>query len=307
MPPSKAGTEEQNSAAIDASLMARKPKRENLKPPGRCIFCGRVAGTRDPDTGKAVKMSKQHLFPVWMHTPFPKTAKSHIERHVSYQADLGPSWNEPKQGDPRARQLRIICEAHCNNGWISELEDQTKQFMLPMMKGENLSLDESQQKLLALWICVVTIVWEFTDTSNIVIPASDRKYVYQTREPPSTWTIWVGQNKGTGWPWGRTHYSFTIPPPELRNRPPNKPLPKSLRKNYQISSLQVAELFTQATSTTDPDMLRFERLVSLKLMGLHRVWPAIRRNIEWPSNHLLDDQKAFFHARRTHIVATKFR
>lgn len=277
--------------------MPNKPKRSKLKPPGKCIFCGRTAGSIDPDSGKTLSMSKQHLFPVWMHKEFPKTAVSNSQLLTRFKGGRLQSDLRERQGDIKARQLRIVCKEHCNGGWIRTLEEATSKFLRSLMKGEKFTLLPQQQELLALWICVETIIWEYTHPPSICVPEAHRTYVYENREPPAGWNIWIGLNKGRGWDCRSAHFSYTVETP----RAANFKLVGTSPYNYQVTSLQIGQLFMHASSCTAAPGVAHDS--AFRHSGLKRIWPLRGRKISWPSNYLLNDVAATTIANRVNAIA----
>ena len=132
--------------------MATRPRHQNLKPPGKCIFCGRTAGQREPD-GKRIKMTKEHAWPDWVGEIIPLKADSHMTI-TSEAHDTGRQNEQIKnhQGDLSQRKVRNICNI-CNNGWMSRLEQrEAKPILTPMILGHELTLGDREIKIIVKWI-----------------------------------------------------------------------------------------------------------------------------------------------------------
>jgi len=201
--------------------MGKPPKRSNLKGPGKCIFCGRTAGAKEGSI--TVSMSRQHLWPEWMQTPFPKTHDQHTNFQIKTKLLPGKTIAiQPAlkiaQGDIKSRKLKIICEYHCNNGWISIVEESTKEFLIPLIKGEFFTLTEEHQRKLALWLAIVCTVWEYTDVPTQAVPAEDRQYIHSQREAPPHWSAWIGTYQGTEWQTRYRHHGAHAVPTHLDDR-----------------------------------------------------------------------------------------
>lgn len=276
--------------------MVKQPKRTNLKGPGVCIFCGRTAGT--VEDGITISMSKQHLWPKWMQKPFPQTHTHHSNNQVrtrfySDHAAVQRSF-QPYQGDIKTKQMRIVCKYHCNNGWISDVEDSTKEFLIPLIKGEFFSLLVEHQHKFALWLAIVSTIWEFTDPHSQAIPPGDREHIFSKRRPPPHWSMWIGHYQGTMLKtWYRHHGNYAATP--------DSPLPanfiSSHPPNLQISSLQIGELFMHVASSSVPSVWQFDHGFSFP--GLSRIWPNGGHPIQWPSLTTLSDSTALVIADRT--------
>src|SRR5271169_2401942 len=76
------------SAHMANPLMSKKRLRQNLKPPGKCIFCGGPGVTHE------------HLFSDWLRDLFPRSA---ADTHTIAQA---VAWT------PRPRFVRQIRQGH---------------------------------------------------------------------------------------------------------------------------------------------------------------------------------------------------
>jgi hypothetical protein len=269
--------------------MSNKSKRRFLKPPGKCIFCGRLAGSVDRATGQTVTLSKQHLWPKWMQKPFPKTNSNHAFVRVRLIPFPGRSIAimpslDARQGDVKSRRLRIVCEQHCNNGWISGIENATREFLVALIRGEAFTLLPDHQRTFATWLSIAMTMWEFTDPPTMAIPSEDRAYLCSHREPPPGWHMWIGQYQGIEWVDRYRHHGLCAFERIIR-----LPLNTSheYTPNYQISSLQTGALFMHVSSSTVPGIILDES--KLRLNGLHPLWPLSGSNICWPSNTILSD------------------
>ena len=101
--------------------MAKTPKRSNLRPPGRCIFCGGGG------------LSKEHMWADWLHAYIPRIAPEHRTRSTLIHLENQEISTQRRAGDPHSRRIRCVC-GPCNNGWMSALQEKTKPFMVPMLK-----------------------------------------------------------------------------------------------------------------------------------------------------------------------------
>lgn len=91
--------------------------------PTACLFCENPAGNRE------------HLWPKWIHE----------------RKNFGPIrhkiGNRPEKivGDPE-QTIKTVCSV-CNNGWMSQLEDENKPIIASMFSDLTIPLDEGQQAL----------------------------------------------------------------------------------------------------------------------------------------------------------------
>jgi hypothetical protein len=99
-----------------------------------CIFCPRT------------DLSKEHVWADWLKNRIPKNMPS----YSSLSAIAYPTHTEFKRqkisGDIQSRKLRVVCERHCNNGWMSRLQETAKPYLLPFVLGQVSALDASAQR-----------------------------------------------------------------------------------------------------------------------------------------------------------------
>jgi hypothetical protein len=123
----------------------------------KCIFCLAKAN------------SLEDALPHWITDQFKASepCKAQLERHGAkvniwhvYQPELS---------------IRCVCQS-CNNGWMSDLESQTKIYLQPLLMGEKCVLDISGQTTIALWSLKTAMVIEALD------PPQQRMYTQQEHE-----------------------------------------------------------------------------------------------------------------------------
>lgn len=123
----------------------------------KCLFCLAKAN------------SLEDALPHWITDQFKASepCKAQLERHGNkvniwqvYQPELS---------------IRCVCKS-CNNGWMSDLESQTKIYLQPLLMGEKSVLDISGQTAIAVWSLKTAMVLEALD------PPQKRIYTQQERE-----------------------------------------------------------------------------------------------------------------------------
>jgi hypothetical protein len=72
--------------------------------------------------------------------------------------------------------VRCVC-ADCNNGWMSELEDEVKPVLTPLLKNHRTTLTRDDQILLATWATKTGLVHQGRDRVTRM-PAKHFRYVY---------------------------------------------------------------------------------------------------------------------------------
>jgi hypothetical protein len=94
--------------------------------------------------------------------------------------------------------VRMPCEL-CNNGWMSELENDVKPFVTDMaFRGQKTLLDEARQLSLVRWIVKTAMVNEFTGaaTEHKYFTSSERLAFKESFAIPSNVWIWLARYDG---------------------------------------------------------------------------------------------------------------
>jgi hypothetical protein len=141
--------------------------------PTLCLFCDNNSGNRE------------HLWPKWIH----ERKKFGPLRHK-----VG---NRPEKivGNPQ-QKIKTVCSV-CNNGWMSQLEDENIPIIGCMFADVAIPLDEGQQSLVSAWAVKTAMVVDSIQGRDL----SRRFYkrdecvsmrLYRTI-PPRT-RIWIGHS-----------------------------------------------------------------------------------------------------------------
>jgi len=169
---------------------------------------------------------------------FPQEAIPEHDEVVSVRTRKVVPVGTPKvlsrQGGAITKKLRVVCET-CNNEWMSELEDQVKPILTPLILGQEIVLNPAMQKTLAEWISLKTMIAEHNVPADVIVRQEDRDKFLRDRMIPPYFRIWVMSSKSEKW---RSRYirhnaTFTLP---------SKPL-MSPRKNTQTIAWGVGRLF----------------------------------------------------------------
>src|SRR2546425_141995 len=107
-----------------------------------CICCGRgLSGGR----------TREHVIPEWL--------LEHLDLNLEtfYQQVMSTSEGEvlkQRQHEMQAFVYSRICE-ECNNGWMSDLENEAKTLLVPLIEGERTAfqLTGAEKLLFAKWSC----------------------------------------------------------------------------------------------------------------------------------------------------------
>lgn len=171
--------------------MSKNPKRKNLRPQGKCAFCGNPG------------ITKAHIFPEWLQPFNPATGDAHEEitgRFETFESSalMAPYSIRIRQGSTGSRKVRKVC-GKCNSGWMSSIEERCKPIVVNLLNGEDIALNLDSQKLLAAWLSLIAMTHELLKVLTPAIPHTDREYLRANQEPPPRWRIWLARYPGRRW------------------------------------------------------------------------------------------------------------
>jgi hypothetical protein len=147
--------------------MTREGKR-------RCGFCGRSG-----------KLTGEHLWADWLRELLSNKEAPFPHRRTSTIGGLDHQWLMP----PFTLRVNEVCRA-CNNGWMSELEEQAKPLLKPMILGKPTQLSERDQVTLATWAAKTAMVYQLT-TKHRAIRPYEYEYLRLHLKPRSPAQVWL--------------------------------------------------------------------------------------------------------------------
>jgi hypothetical protein len=243
--------------------MSKKPKRTNLKPPGRCIFC---PGTR---------MSKEHFWSTWSKSMLPVGKEdayheekiTHTRKTILVKREL-----RTRPGSAASKKMRVVCE-NCNNEWMNEVEVRARPILEPLIAGRPTVLNENQQRILAEWITMKCMVAEHNTPEDVVISRADKEAFKSDRTIPSHISIWIGRHNVSAWctTFARHTASLSLtlnPPPSVR----------AGRKNVETIAFGIGALFIYVM-VSDPEFVDLNDLIAVS--HLPRLLPTTAAPILW--------------------------
>ena len=250
--------------------MSKKPKRANLKPPGKCIFDGRTG------------LTKAHIFPVWLNEHIAERTDRHVlavgitETFVPQTVTPSP-WAKVRQGDSGTLKVRKVC-GPCNSGWLGSLETPAKPHVLSLMNGEDVVIDQQMQKHLAAWLCAITMLVDADAQAGSAISQVDRDFFQANREPPQTWRIWIARYCGNKW------QEHRIKRVGLRVQSTPEINADRLVCNTQNTTLVLRQFCAHIFSSTVVD-----DFAGYEGVELQKLWPLTGENFAWTRAARLDD------------------
>lgn len=241
-----------------------------------CIFCGKTDS----------KPSREHVLAQWISREFPGKAVWDIENIVT-----GVSF--------KASHIRLISRkpcTRCNTGWMRQLESAAKPILVPLMKGERVTLTPDDQLLIARWFAKTVIIHEFLDKGPYFFQPYERKALESSLDLPAPTLFFLAQYAG---PKPVTTHAIHIPLIAGQNSERATPV------DGYAATFTIKQLAMQLFSLRVSPELPFEN-VSLFLPGnlsdmAVQIWPVIDPALRWPPPYFLgdDDSLDFFKTRWT--------
>lgn len=142
----------------------------------QCLFC---SGRAD---------SKEHLWPRWILDRQP--------HEDPFQHTMGTG---PTKQISSPITVRCVCD-RCNNGWMSQLENQIKPLVGSLMADISLTLNRDQQNILAIWGLKTAMVMDATKGKETTrcYQRKDRSNLKDQSVIPRMTMVWLGRFEGTG-------------------------------------------------------------------------------------------------------------
>jgi hypothetical protein len=173
---------------------------------------------------------------------------------------------------------------------MHDLQDATKPILIPLLKGEQSSLNRSQQNTLAIWSAMTTICAEYLNPQDAAVSVVDRRWLYTDRTVPASFRIWIGNYKRHNWPAHWTHHSLRITEHEGANGWGRHP-DGSPRPNTQTTTFVAGQFYLHVFVCPFHEILgRFELAPRARAL-LAPIWPIREDAIFWPP-HVMTDRDA---------------
>jgi hypothetical protein len=252
------------------------------KLPGKCIFCG------------GGNLTKEHFWPDWVGTVLG------ISNTVNRVEDLwtrSPGQPVPKlinrQERPgpthKKKKIRKVCST-CNNGWMSEIENELTTVLGPLIVDREVTLSPEDQHTLAIWTTLKTFIAEWSIPNNVVPPQELRTDFMTSRTIPPNLTIWIAQCGRDGWEaaYYRDVHTIGLSPEErfFRTSP-----------NIQCLTFGVGGLLVHVRHLTIEGLSINLNTVEERL--IFQIWPNPAKAIQWPPSRRLQ----WFEASRiAHVI-----
>jgi len=233
-----------------------------------CIFCDQTA------------RSKEHFWPVWMHKELPPSEPDakHDRPHYSYHPSTGPITKGVvgRPGGVEKLSIRAVCN-ECNNGWMNQVEERARPHLTKMLKGEAVELSMEDQKNVAQWIALKSIVSEHSNPETAVTPKNDRVAFRETGTIPDYFNIYA-TTQVTGSHIGllRNSHGFALSPDG-----PQPPFVETTQ-NIQTISFIFGSIFVHVNAARIDNFALEEKVIIPAFYGTCRLWPPQSKIMEFP-------------------------
>jgi hypothetical protein len=132
-----------------------------------CVFCSRPG------------ISAEHVLPRWLKAAFDSGDLT--RGPVVRMSEAGVHRHEQRLLDGR---VKAVC-AQCNNGWMSRLEEEVRDFLPEMIRGRVVWLDHGRLEALAAWSLKTVFMFREANRhpTREIIPVEDYTAFYRDRQP----------------------------------------------------------------------------------------------------------------------------
>jgi hypothetical protein len=132
----------------------RRIFRQVMARPQRfCIFCD------------GPHLSKTHIWPEWLNTLLqpPGTRLEELD----HARIISNRKSRIREGSIFTQKPYLCCIT-CNTGWMRKFEDEMCSFAKPLFAPPtgDVILDDTKQRILAVWVALITILAEFIDRDS---------------------------------------------------------------------------------------------------------------------------------------------
>ncbi len=163
---------------------------------------------------------------------------------------------------------------------MSQLQEKTKPYLVPMLLGKQVSLYKNGQTALAAWTTMFVMTADFLDKNAVSITAEERSWFKARQRPPADWRIWIGryERPATARRW--LHFTLDIVEDEVEILAKGAPQ----TSHAQTSTILLGDhlIIHVMSSPVMRQIIKRWSLLPAATPAMVQVWPIIRRRIDWP-------------------------
>src|SRR5690606_9354269 len=139
------------------------------------------------------------LWPEWLQSVLPRP--EHYEHYKNAHHTGRATWRKSevsageasypigrkiRPGHMWTRKVREVCRS-CNNGWKSRLQEAAKPRLVPLITGGWREISPGDQKILAAWAVMFTMVLELAHDETNTHTLEQRREFSLKLAPPKNW------------------------------------------------------------------------------------------------------------------------
>lgn len=152
-----------------------------------CVFCG-----------STTTLTAEHVFASWIG------GLGLIEGNASTVSGFLNEMPRVLPPTPAfSQRVKMVC-ASCNNGWMSELENNARRILQPLILGTSTSIAPADRALAALWAFKTALVSLLMSTApdreaGYGVPPEEYELLYESRatqEPLTDTQVWISRYEG---------------------------------------------------------------------------------------------------------------
>lgn len=154
-----------------------------------CPFCGRNDS----------KPSREHILANWIATKFPEGVWT-LTDLTGPVGGIGP----PKlvRQVKSVNSLGVIAKrpcVRCNTGWMKQLEDRISPLLTPLMNGNIVTLNPTEQQLIVRWFLKTVMALELRRDRNYetYFTQTERQTLMKSSHIPATTMVFLARYHGT--------------------------------------------------------------------------------------------------------------
>lgn len=176
-----------------------------------------------------------------------------------------------RPGWAKSSRIRVVCIS-CNNGWMSQIEEEAKPILTPMIKGEVTILNREEQESLARWISLKVLICEHAGGTPISSPEVRQKFMHD-RSPLRGMNIWLSRCDAA---WSQSAFS--------RQTASIRIDPVGTTDSYPVQNVQTVTIgIGNAFFYIDNNLADAGFNIEFRNRGtFSRVWPVVDERLFWP-------------------------
>jgi hypothetical protein len=175
-------------------------------------------------------------------------------------------------------QVKFVC-AHCNNGWMSQLENRVKPLVEALFNEKSVTLDSSDQTALAAWSVKNAMVFEALglDRSWFFVE-TERKALREALRPAPRTSVWIAKCVDHGGVFCSASDLGGVAGVSVD------------QVKVYVTTMGFGPLAIQVLSGNLPDAIAPSTTITADLRPgpwnrvTLRIWPAQRESVVWPAS-----------------------